>query len=124
MSTAQAAPDLIQYACERCKTRFVLPASSRRLGIRGSIQAFGIGLGRTLRYHEGLGSGYEAAQRSLIAKVDDKAYQSFVKSFRFCHECRQFVCNSCWSDARRSCLTCVAKAMTGTARPTSSSATT
>jgi hypothetical protein len=117
VSTAEAAPDLIQYACERCKTRFVLPASSRQLGLAGNVRAFAIGLGRTLRYHEGLGSGYQAAQRSMIAKVDDKAYQSFVKSFRFCHECRQFVCNNCWSDARRSCLTCVAKAMTGTARP-------
>jgi hypothetical protein len=117
VSTSQAAPDLIQYACERCKTRFVLPASSRRLGIRGSIQAFATGLGRTFRYREGLGAGHAAAQRDLLAKVDDKAYQSFVKSFRFCHECRQFVCNDCWSDARRSCLTCVAKAMTGTSRP-------
>ena len=52
MSTSQEAPDLIQYACERCKTRFVLPASSRRLGIRGNIRAFAIGLGRTLRYRE------------------------------------------------------------------------
>jgi hypothetical protein len=117
VSTSQEAPDLIQYACERCKTRFVLPASSRRLGIRGNTRAFAIGLGRTLRYREGLGASYATAKRNALAKVDDEAYQSFVKSFRFCHECRQFVCNDCWSDARRSCLTCVAKAMTGTTRP-------
>jgi outer membrane biosynthesis protein TonB len=117
VSTSQESPDLIQYACERCKTRFVLPPSSRRLGIVGKARAFGTGLGRTLRYREGLGAGYEAAQRNQLAKVDDKAYQSFVQSFRFCHECRQFVCNDCWSDSRRSCLTCVAKAMTGAARP-------
>ncbi|MGZ6267446.1 MAG: hypothetical protein ACXWNR_02640 [Candidatus Limnocylindrales bacterium] len=117
MSTSQESPDLIQYACERCKTRFVLPPSSRQLGIVGKARAFGTGLGRTLRYRDGLGAGYEAAQRNLLAKSDDKAYQSFVQSFRFCHECRQFVCNECWSDSRRSCLTCVAKAMTGAARP-------
>jgi hypothetical protein len=117
MSTSQEAPALIQYACERCKTRFVLPPSSRELNIGGRIRAFSTGLGRTLRYHEGLGAGYDTARRQLLAKMDDEAYQSFVQSFRFCHECRQFVCNECWSTSRRSCLTCVAKAMTGAVRP-------
>jgi hypothetical protein len=117
VSTSQESPDLIQYACERCKTRFVLPPSSRSLSIVGKARAFGTGVGRTLRYRERFGAGYKAAQRSLLAKMDDKACRSFVQSFRFCHECRQFVCNECWSDSRRSCLTCVAKAMTGAARP-------
>jgi hypothetical protein len=117
MSTSQEAPALIQYACERCKTRFVLPPSSRHLSITGKMRAFSTGLGRLFRFHEGLGAGYDTARRQLLAKMDDEAYQSFVQSFRFCHECRQFVCNECWSNSRRSCLTCVAKSMTGTARP-------
>jgi hypothetical protein len=117
MNTTQEAPALIQYACERCKTRFVLPPSSRRLGLGGKLRAFSSGLGKTLRYHEGLGSTYDAARRSMLAKMDDEAYQSFVQSFRFCHECRQFVCNECWSTSRRSCLTCVSKSMTGAVRP-------
>src|SRR6202142_2193523 len=117
MSTSQEAPALIQYACERCKTRFVLPPSSRRLSIGGKMRAFSSGLGRTFRFHEGLGAGYDSARRQLLAKMDDEAYQSFVQSFRFCHECRQFVCNECWSTSRRSCLTCVAKSMTGAVRP-------
>jgi hypothetical protein len=117
MSTSQEAPALIQYACERCKTRFVLPPSSRKLSLAGKFKAFSAGLSRTFRYHEGLGSSYDTARRQLLAKMDDEAYQSFVQSFRFCHECRQFVCNECWSTSRRSCLTCVAKSMTGTARP-------
>jgi hypothetical protein len=117
MSTSQEAPALIQYACERCKTRFVLPPSSRALGIGGKVRAFGMGLSRSVRYHEGLGASVDSARRQLLASMDDEAYQSFVKSFRFCHECRQFVCNDCWSASRRSCLTCVAKSMTGTVRP-------
>ena len=117
MSTSQEAPALIQYACERCKTRFVLPPSSRRLSLAGKFRAFSMGAGRTFRLHEGLGAGYDASRRQLLAKMDDEAYQSFVQSFRFCHECRQFVCNECWSTSRRSCLTCVAKSMTGTVRP-------
>ncbi len=117
MSTSQEAPALIQYACERCKTRFVLPPSSRKLSIAGKLRAFSIGVGRTFRHHEGLGASYESSRRQLLAKMDDEAYQAFVQSFRFCHECRQFVCNECWSTSRRSCLTCVAKAMTGTVRP-------
>ena len=117
MSTSQEAPALIQYACERCKTRFVLPPSSRRLNLAGKLRAFSMGVGRTFRLHEGLGAGYDASRRQLLAKMDDEAYQSFVQSFRFCHECRQFVCNECWSTSRRSCLTCVAKTMTGSVRP-------
>lgn len=117
MSTSQEAPALIQYACERCKTRFVLPPSRRKLSIAGKFRSLSIGLSRTFRYHEGLGSSYDTARRQMLAKMDDEAYQSFVQSFRFCHECRQFVCNECWSTSRRSCLTCVAKSMTGTARP-------
>jgi hypothetical protein len=117
MSTSQEAPALIQYACERCKTQFVLPPSSRKLKLTGKFKALGMGLGRTFKLHEGLGTGIDTARRQLLAKMDDEAYQSFVQSFRFCHECRQFVCNDCWSTSRRSCLTCVAKSMTGTVRP-------
>ena len=117
MSTSQEAPALIQYACERCKTRFVLPPSSRQLSIGGKLHAFSMAIGRAFKQHEGLGTGYDTARRQLLAKMDDEAYQSFVQSFRFCHECRQFVCNECWSTSRRSCLTCVAKSMTGTVRP-------
>jgi len=117
MSTSQEAPALIQYACERCKTRFVLPPSSRKLSIAGKGRAISMGIGRALTNHEGLGVAYDTARRQLLAKMDDDAYQSFVQSFRFCHECRQFVCNECWSTSRRSCLTCVAQTMTGTVRP-------
>jgi hypothetical protein len=117
MTSTPEAPALIQYACERCKTRFVLPPSSRGLSLAGKMRAFSMSVGRTVKFHEGLGAGYDTARRQLLAKMDDEAYQSFVQSFRFCHECRQFVCNECWSTSRRSCLTCVAKSMTGTARP-------
>jgi len=117
MTSSQEAPALIQYACERCKTRFVLPPSRRKLSLAGKARSFSTALKRTVRYREGLGSAYDTARRQLLAKMDDEAYQSFVQSFRFCHECRQFVCNECWSTSRRSCLTCVAKSMTGAARP-------
>ena len=115
MSTAAEAPGLIQYACERCKTRFVLPPSQRHLGFGGRLKASGMAISRTLRYHEGLGSTYDGARRQMLAKMDDDAYQSFVQSFKFCHECRQFVCSECWSNSRKTCLGCFAKAAgTGT----------
>ena len=117
MSSGQEAPSLIQYACERCKTRFVLPPSRRRLGLGGRLKASGMAVSRTLRFHEGLGSTYDGARRQLLAKMDDDAYQSFVQSFKFCHECRQFVCSECWSASRKTCLGCFAKAAgTTTAR--------
>jgi hypothetical protein len=117
MSSFQEAPALIQYACERCKTRFVLPPSRRKLSIAGKLRALSMGVSRALKFHEGLGASCDTSSRQLLAKMDDEAYQSFVQSFRFCHECRQFVCNECWSSSRRSCLTCVAKSMAGAARP-------
>ena len=119
MTSTPEAPALIQYACERCKTRFVLPPSSRGLSFAGKLRAFSMSVGRSVKLHEGLGAGYDTARRQLLAKMDDEAYQSFVQSFRFCHECRQFVCNECWSAARRSCLTCVAKSMTVVVPPKS-----
>ena len=115
MST-QEAPALIQYACERCKTRFVLPPSRRRLGFGGRLRASGMALSHTLRFHEGLGTTYDGARRQLLAKMDDDAYQSFVQSFKFCHECRQFVCSECWSTSRKTCLGCFAKAAGTTVR--------
>jgi hypothetical protein len=117
MSTGQEAPALIQYACERCKTRFVLPPSRRRLGFGGRLRATGMALSRTLRFREGLGSTYDGARRQLLAKMDDDAYQSFVQSFKFCHECRQFVCSECWSTSRKTCLGCFAKAAGTAIRP-------
>lgn len=110
-------PALVQYACERCKTRFVLPASSHELGLAGQVRAAAMGVSRVLSRHEGLGAAYDSARRQLLAKMDDEAYQAFVQSFRFCHECRQFVCNDCWSTSRRACLTCVARSMAGEVRP-------
>ena len=66
---------------ERCKTRFVLPPSTRKLGIGGKLRALSTGLSRTFRYHEGLGSSYDTARRQMLARMDDEAYQSFVQSF-------------------------------------------
>jgi hypothetical protein len=117
VSTAQEAPALIQYACERCKTRFVLPPSRRRLGWSGRFKAAAMALGRTLRQREGLRSTYDGARRQLLAKLDDDAYQQFVQSFKFCHECRQFVCSECWSNSRRTCLGCFAKAAGNAVKP-------
>ena len=116
MTTSPEAPELIQYSCELCKTRFVLPPSSRRLGIAGTLRAFFVGIGRSLKTHQSMGDGFGAARRDLLSKMDDDAYQAFVLSFRFCHECRQFVCNDCWSKSRGTCLTCAAKATASPAR--------
>jgi hypothetical protein len=117
LSASQEAPELIQYTCERCKTRFVPPPSRLRLGLLGEIRVVAMGIGRTLRHHEVLGAGHGTARRQLFARMDDEAFRSFVQRFRFCQECRQFVCNECWSTSRGSCLTCVAKSMSGVVRP-------
>ncbi len=110
MGGAMDAPALIQYACERCKTKFVLPPSSRRLGFSGRLKATGSALGQSLKHRQGFGSSYDSARRQILAKMDDDAYQAFVQSFKFCHECRQFVCSECWSNSRKTCLGCFARA--------------
>ena len=114
--TAEA-PALIQYACERCKTRFILPTNERKLAVGGRFKAGFSAAGRVVRRHEGFGTAYDAVKQRQLAKMDDQAYQEFVQSFRFCHECRQFVCNECWSTSRKACLTCVAKSMAGEVSP-------
>ena len=124
MSTSEEAPALIQYECERCKTRFVLPPFGRKLSIAGRFHALLMGLGRTLRHREGPGAGYEWARRQLLTRMDDEAYRSFVQTFHFCDECSQFVCDDCWSTSGSCCLTCVAKPKTGIARPRPPRATT
>ena len=116
MTTSTEAPELIQYSCERCKTRFVLPPSSRKLGIAGTLSAFFMGAGRALKFHQDFGDAVGTARRELLARKDDEAYQSFVLSFRFCHECRQFVCNDCWSKSRGTCLTCATRGATSPGR--------
>src|SRR5512141_819844 len=100
---AAEAPALIQYACERCKTRFVLPTTERKIGVGGRFRALFTAVGRVAKKHEGFGTAYDAAKQKQLAKLDDQAYQEFVQSFRFCHECRQFVCNECWSTSRKAC---------------------
>ena len=102
MTTGQAAPELIQYSCERCNKRFQLPASRQKLGVKGTLRAALSGV---------RGKGYGAARSELLGRMDDEAYQAFTLSFRFCHECQKFVCNDCWSKARGSCLTCAGKAI-------------
>ena len=114
--TAEA-PALIQYACERCKTRFVLPTTERKLGLGGRLRALFAGIGRGIFKRQGFSAAYDASKQRALAKLDDQAYQEFVQSFRFCHECRQFVCNECWSTSRKACLTCVAKSMAGEVPP-------
>jgi len=114
MSTAAEAPGLIQYACERCKTRFVLRLPSVT-GVRRPTQGFRDGHQPNSPLPRGPGLHYDGARRQMLAKMDDDAYQSFVQSFKFCHECRQFVCSECWSNSRKTCLGCFAKAAgTGT----------
>ncbi len=110
MGGAMDAPALIQYACERCKTKFVLPPSSRRLSFSGRLKATGTALGQSLKHRQGFGSSFDSARRQILAKMDDDAYQAFVQSFKFCHECRQFVCSECWSNSRKTCLGCFARA--------------
>ena len=116
MTIPTEAPEQFEYSCERCKTRFVLPPSSRKLSLRGSLRAVVMGAGRAVKMHEGPGAGFDAVRREILAKKNDDAYQAFVQSFRFCHECRQFVCSDCWSKARGTCLTCAARATTSSAR--------
>ena len=116
-ATSEERPTLIRFGCERCKTRFALRPSSRRLGLGGQLRAFSVGAWRVVRFHEGLGSGYDTARSQFLGKMDDEAYKSFVESFHFCHQCRQFVCDECWSASLRNCLTCGATSMAGGSRP-------
>jgi len=101
----------ITYACERCKVERSLaparqsPGRVRRLRIR--LAALWQG-------------GLEGETRSVtvarlkqeyLANAEEAAYGKFTGSFRFCHECRRFVCPKCWNLTWHTCKSCVERAM-------------
>jgi len=106
-------PARVQYTCERCRTRFVLVPPPRRLGIGGRLRALAFVLGRSILFYQSPGASYDEARRELLSGVDAEAYESFAQSFKYCLECRRFVCAECWSATGRCCLSCLRIAMTG-----------
>jgi hypothetical protein len=95
---APSAHEVIRYDCERCKREFVL-GDRHRLSPMDWLGA-----------HMSGGSDFEAERRRRLAQADERASEAFVASFRFCHECRRFVCPKCWSRSWKTCRACVGRA--------------
>lgn len=105
-----AMPGTVRYACERCKTERVLPPAPRTLGRGGRLRARFLSVLTATSSHKGARRTYAEIRAELLARAADDAARSFSESFRFCHECRRFVCASCWSGRQRICKTCRARA--------------
>jgi hypothetical protein len=110
-SAARAGQDAVRYACERCKTESVLAPTPSSLGRGGRLHAHFLIIVRTIGPHEGPRQTLAQVAAGLLARAEDDAYRTFTSRFRFCHECRRFVCPSCWSRSWRCCKSCVARAM-------------
>jgi len=108
--TARAVPGTVRYACERCKTDKVLAPAPRTLGPAGWLHARILSAGTSLSSHKGARRSFRDIRAEMLARAADDAARSFSDSFRFCHECRRFVCPGCWSPARQICKTCLARA--------------
>lgn len=110
-ASATPRPDDIRFACERCKTESVLAPSKRGLGPGGSLHARLLRIGRIFGPQSGHRSTLAEVRAELMVRAEERAYQAFTTRFRFCHECRRFVCPRCWSRSWRTCKSCVARAM-------------
>jgi hypothetical protein len=100
--------DPIRYACERCKTERVL-ATPRSLRPRAWVRACLLTIARSLRLDDGTPSSFAEIRAEMLVRAEDDAFRSFASHFRFCHECRRFVCPGCWSRSREKCKSCLAR---------------
>ena len=108
VSADQAA---VRYACERCKSESVLAPGRVGLGPVGWLKVRLLVIGRSIRRSEDARRSFDEIRAQVLAKIDEDAYQAFSSRFRFCHDCRRFVCPRCWNRSWSSCKSCVAAAM-------------
>jgi hypothetical protein len=100
----------ISYACERCKTESSMEPRRAQLSRRDSLRA----CWRAADLKMAGGSYRKALAQirvEMLDEAEETAYREFNARFRFCHDCRRFVCPSCWSSGWGTCRTCVARAM-------------
>jgi hypothetical protein len=100
--------DPIRYACERCKSERVL-VTPRSLGPRAWVSAHLQVVARSLRLGDGAPATFAQIRAEKLLRAEDDAFRSFTSHFRFCHECRRFVCPGCWSRSREKCKSCLVR---------------
>jgi hypothetical protein len=101
----------VRYACERCKVERVLKPPSRTLGPVIRVRLGAAAARRSLSRRRAFGRSLAELRSELTSRAEEEAYLRFTGSFRFCHECRRFVCPRCWSRSWSTCRSCVARAM-------------
>lgn len=111
IASSSRVQDVIRYDCERCKREFVLGPERRTLTPFGWLAAHATAIGRGRQKRGGFGATYRLVRLEALVRANERATEAFVASFRFCHECRRFVCPRCWSRSRRACRACVSRAM-------------
>lgn len=110
-AAAPAEQTSVRYACERCKTESVLAPGRVGLGPLGGLKVRLLAIGRSIRRRDGARRSVDEIRAEVIAKIDEDAYQAFTGRFRFCHDCRRFVCPRCWNRSWSTCKSCVESAM-------------
>jgi hypothetical protein len=108
LEEASVGKEPIRYACERCKSERVL-VTPRSLGPRAWVRARLLTVARSLRLDDSTPSSFAEIRAEMLVKAEDDAFRSFTGHFRFCHECRRFVCSGCWSRSREKCKSCLAR---------------
>jgi hypothetical protein len=111
VAAARVEQEAVRYSCERCKVESVLPPTGLALEPGGFLHAVLVTIGRSIRPPETGRPTFAEVRAQMMSKLDEDAYQAFTSRFRFCHECRRFVCPKCWNRSWSSCKSCVARAM-------------
>ena len=99
-------PDVLTRSfCERCGTAYTLGNGPRLPGF-ASLPVVARGLRNLILSDDSLGDVIAQAREEHAGTLSARQLAAFERTFRFCMECRQYVCRDCWNDARGRCATC------------------
>jgi hypothetical protein len=99
-------PDaLTESFCERCGTRYEFAAPSRLTPIRRTRGVIS-GLKNYILSQDSLSDSIGDAMRSHQDVLASRQLDAFHSSFKFCMDCRQYTCTTCWNDEAGRCQSC------------------
>ena len=96
---------LTESFCERCGTRYEFAAPSRLTPIRRTRGVIS-GLKNYILSQDSLSDSIGDAMRSHQDLLASKQLDAFHSSFKFCMDCRQYTCTSCWNEEAGRCQSC------------------
>ena len=101
-------PDVLtRLFCERCGSAHSLETGNgHRLPGIDALPIVARGLRNFILSNDSIGDAIAQAREERAGTLSNRQLEAFERAFRFCMECRQYVCGDCWNDTRGRCATC------------------